>query len=80
VGAPKLGLTALSNPAKDVMAIADAMFAKGWVSSRTGTPPAIHLMLSPAHVAFAEAYLADLAVATAGAGAATGGKAKGEYA
>ncbi len=80
VGSPKLGLTALAHPNKDVMEIADAMFAKGWVSSRTGAPPAIHLMLSPAHVEFAGAYLTDLTEATAAAGPAPGGKAKGEYA
>lgn len=80
VGTPKLGLTALANPGKDVMGIADAMFAKGWVSSRTGRPPAIHLMLSPAHVAVADAYLADLAEATAKAGPAPGGPVQGHYA
>lgn len=79
VGTPKLGLTALANPDKDVMGIADAMFAKGWVSSRTGRPPAIHLMLSPAHVAFANDYLADLAEATAKAGPAPAGDVQGRY-
>ncbi len=80
VGTPKLGLTALANPQKDVMAIADTMFAKGWVSSRTGRPPAIHLMLSPAHVEHTGAYLADLADATATAGAPPDGEQHGRYA
>jgi sphinganine-1-phosphate aldolase len=62
------------------MAIADAMFQKGWVSSRTGRPPAIHLMLSPAHLDVTDAYLADLAAATAAAGPAPGGGAAGQYA
>ena len=80
VGTPKLGLTALANPDKDVMGIADVMFAKGWVSSRTGKPPAIHLMLSPAHVDFTRDYLRDLSAATAAAGAAPAGESAGQYA
>lgn len=79
VGAPQLGLVALAHAEKDVMAIADAMAAKGWVSSRTGTPPAIHLMLSPAHKAFADDYLADLAAATAAAPNATSAAGVGSY-
>ncbi len=79
VGHPKLGLVALTNPAKDVMAIADAMAAKGWVSSRTATPPGIHLMLSPAHTVAAHDYLADLADATQNAPASRGATGVGSY-
>ncbi len=64
VGAPQLGLVALTHAEKDVMAIANAMAARGWVSSRTATPPAIHLMLSPAHKQFAQDYLRDLEAET----------------
>lgn len=80
VGAPVLGLTALTHESKDVMAIADGMAGRGWVSSRTGKPPAIHLMLSPAHREFASDYLADLAIETAQAGDRTDAAAVGQYA
>lgn len=80
VGEPQLGLTALTHPSKDVMAIADAMAARGWVSSRTAVPPAIHLMLSPAHKQFAGDYVADLLAATADAPDATSKIGVGSYA
>jgi glutamate/tyrosine decarboxylase-like PLP-dependent enzyme len=79
VGQPVLGLTALTHPEKDVMAIADGMAARGWVSSRTATPPAIHLMLSPAHKAFAADYLADLSLETERAQHATSTIGVGSY-
>jgi glutamate/tyrosine decarboxylase-like PLP-dependent enzyme len=80
VGTPLLGLTALTHPTKDVMAIADSMAGRGWVSSRTGTPPGIHLMLSPAHLGFTADYLADLTEATALAGDRSGPDTSGQYA
>jgi len=77
VGDPKLGLIALAHPERNVLAIADAMRARGWVSARTGAPPAIHLMLQPAHLAAVDDYLADLSEETArapkGAAASGGG-------
>lgn len=79
VGDPKLGLIALAHPDRDVLAIADGMRARGWVSARTGRPPAIHLMLQPAHIDAIDDYLADLAAETAKApkGAAAAGA--GQY-
>lgn len=65
VGDPKLGLIALAHGERDVTAIADGMRARGWVSARTGSPPAIHLMLQPAHIDAVDDYLADLAEETA---------------
>lgn len=79
VGQPQLGLIALTHPTKDVMAIADAMAAKGWVSSRTAVPPGIHLMLSPAHKQYAGEYLADLEAAAAAAPDATSTVGVGSY-
>ncbi len=79
VGRPQLGLTALTHPEKDVMAIADGMAARGWVSSRTAVPPAIHLMLSPAHKAFAADYLTDLNMETERAQRATSKIGVGSY-
>jgi sphinganine-1-phosphate aldolase len=79
VGEPRLGLTALTHAEKDVMAIADAMAARGWISSRTGRPPAIHLMLSPAHLDVVDDYLGDLAAVTDAAGARTQADGMGEY-
>ncbi len=80
VGDPKLGLVALAHAEKDALAIADAMRTCGWVSARTGSPPAIHLMLQPAHVAVVDAYLTDLAETTAAAPKATSEKGQGLYA
>lgn len=80
VGDPKLGLVALTHPEKDTLAIADAMRARGWVSARTGRPPAIHLMLQPAHIDAVDAYLADLEQETAAAGKATSEAGVGHYA
>ena len=79
VGDPKLGLIAVAHPDRDVLAIADGMRARGWVSARTGRPPAIHLMLQPAHIDAIDDYLADLATETAKApkGAADAGA--GQY-
>lgn len=76
VGDPKLALIALAHPERDVLAIADGMRARGWISARTGSPPAIHLMLQPAHIDAVDDYLADLALETAKApkGAASSGE------
>lgn len=65
VGTPKLSLTALHHPERDTLAIADGMRGGGWISARTGIPPAIHLMLQPAHIDAIDDYLADLAEQTA---------------
>jgi len=80
VGAPKLGLIALTHPGRDVVAIADGMRARGWVSARTGRPPAIHLMLQPAHLAAVDDYLADLDEETAKAPAKAAEAGAGHYA
>lgn len=64
VGAPQLGLIALNHPERATHAIADALRVKGWVSARTASPDAIHLMLQPAHINIIDAYLADLKAAT----------------
>ena len=61
------------------MAVADSMAADGWVSSRTAVPPAIHLMLSPAHKDYAAQYLNDLSAATAAAPAAGSRSVVGSY-
>jgi len=80
VGSPHLGMTALTHPEKDVMAIADGMAARGWVSSRTAIPPAIHLMLLPAHKAFTADYLRDLTLEAERAPRATSTVGVGSYA
>jgi len=36
------------------------MYNKGWFTSLTTEPKALHLMLSPFHVGVTETYLADL--------------------
>jgi glutamate/tyrosine decarboxylase-like PLP-dependent enzyme len=80
VGDPKLGLVALHHLDRDTLAIADGMRERGWVSARTSSPPAIHLMLQPAHIDAVEDYLLDLTEETVKAPKATGAAGTGFYA
>ncbi|MCB1646484.1 MAG: aspartate aminotransferase family protein, partial [Pseudomonadales bacterium] len=61
LGQPQLGITALTHPDQDVFAIYKQMYRKGWFTSLTTTPPALHLMLSPFHEQVTGVYLSDLA-------------------
>lgn len=61
LGNPVLGLIAFRHPAHNAFAIYGEMFRKGWITSATKEPPSLHLMLSPQHSKFIDAYLKDLA-------------------
>ncbi|MFP6617055.1 MAG: aspartate aminotransferase family protein [Candidatus Hydrogenedentota bacterium] len=60
LGVPKLGLVAFSHPDVDVYAVYRQMFKKGWFTSLTTKPKALHLMLSPFHIEVTDVYLNDL--------------------
>ena len=61
VGRPLLGLIAFSHPDADCLAVWTKLRERGWFTSLTTEPMALHLMLSPVHAQVADAYLADLA-------------------
>jgi len=60
LGQPQLGLIAFSHPNLDCFAIYKQMFNKGWFTSLTTQPKALHLMLSPFHAQVTSPYLEDL--------------------
>jgi glutamate/tyrosine decarboxylase-like PLP-dependent enzyme len=62
LGDPKLSLIAFGAEDLDILAVGDALFRAGWVSSRTNAPPGIHLMISPEHAKSIDEYLAVLRV------------------
>ncbi len=60
LGEPKLGIIAFTHPEADVFTVYRNMYRKGWFTSLTTEPPALHLMLSPFHHGVVDGYLADL--------------------
>lgn len=60
LGKPQLGIMAFSHPETDVYAIYKQMYDRGWFTSLTTEPKAMHLMLSPFHAQVTETYLNDL--------------------
>jgi glutamate/tyrosine decarboxylase-like PLP-dependent enzyme len=60
LGKPQLGIVALSHPLEDIYAIYKQMYKRGWFTSLTTEPKALHLMLSPFHAHVTDTYLTDL--------------------
>ena len=60
LGKPQLGIVALSHPTEDIFALYKQMFKRGWFTSLTTSPKALHLMLSPFHLQVTDTYLTDL--------------------
>ena len=60
LGKPQLGIVALAHPREDIFAIYKQMFKRGWFTSLTTAPKALHLMLSPFHLSITDTYLGDL--------------------
>lgn len=60
LGDPRLSVFAFGSDTLDVYALGDAMEARGWKLDRQMLPPALHLMVTPAHAAVVEPFLADL--------------------
>jgi len=61
LGQPQLGIVAFSRSDVDCLALWAKMRERGWFTSITTEPHALHLMLSPFHATVADQYLADLA-------------------
>lgn len=60
LGEPTFSVFAFGSDEVDVYALGDAMEARGWKLDRQQKPPALHLMLTPAHEPVAELFLKDL--------------------
>ena len=60
LGQPQLGLLAFGHPEVNAFAVWGKLFERGWFTSVTTEPRALHLMLSPFHAQVADVYLADL--------------------
>jgi glutamate/tyrosine decarboxylase-like PLP-dependent enzyme len=67
LGEPQLGIVAFSHPTADVFAVYRQMYRKGWFTSLTTQPKALHLMLSPFHKQVTDTYLKDLSDSLAAA-------------
>ncbi len=60
LGEPMLGIISFSHPDVDVFAVYKQLFNRGWFTSLTTEPKALHLMLSPFHAKVTDNYLNDL--------------------
>jgi sphinganine-1-phosphate aldolase len=65
VGDPIGPVLALASDTLDLYAVGDVLDDRGWNLNRNTSPRGLHMMLSPAHGAVADALLADLADALA---------------
>ncbi len=68
LGEPQLGIVAFTHDEADVFTVYRNMYRKGWFTSLTTEPPALHLMLSPFHHEVVDVYLEDLRASLAEAG------------
>jgi glutamate/tyrosine decarboxylase-like PLP-dependent enzyme len=60
LGKPHGSVFAWNSDRVDVYQLGDAMEARGWKLDRQQKPPALHCMVTPAHEAIVEPFLADL--------------------
>jgi glutamate/tyrosine decarboxylase-like PLP-dependent enzyme len=66
IGKPELSVMAYGASGIDIEAVAQQLGRRGWFVSGVASPPGIHMgMLSPAHTAVVDEYLADLRAAAA---------------
>lgn len=72
LGRPQLGLVSFAKPGVDAAALWVKLRERGWFTSLSTEPKALHLMLSPYHLQVVDGYLADLAWAVEAAGGAAG--------
>jgi sphinganine-1-phosphate aldolase len=61
LGEPVGGVFAFSSDSLNVYELGDAMDARGWKLDRQMSPPALHVMVTPAHAAVKDQFLKDLA-------------------
>ncbi|WP_434390168.1 pyridoxal phosphate-dependent decarboxylase family protein [Melittangium boletus] len=65
IGEPGLSIFAFTSDTLDVYALGDAMEARGWKLDRQMSPPALHLMVTPAHAQVVKPFLEDLGACAA---------------
>ena len=65
LGDPPMSLMAIASDRLNVYEVGDEMGARGWHLDRQQFPPTLHLTLNYAHVHQTDAFLRDLAAATA---------------
>jgi len=78
LGEPDMSVLAFTSddPSLDIYAVGDAMEAAGWHLDRQQLPPALHIMVTPAHAPVTERFLTELRAA-AGAARETGPASEG---
>jgi glutamate/tyrosine decarboxylase-like PLP-dependent enzyme len=76
VGDPIGPVLATRSDTVDLYAVADVLDDRGWNVNRNTDPRGLHVMLSPAHAAVADAFVADLADAVAHHGESRGKEAR----
>jgi glutamate/tyrosine decarboxylase-like PLP-dependent enzyme len=76
VGDPIGPVLATRSDTVDLYAVADVLDDRGWNVNRNTDPRGLHVMLSPAHAAVADAFVADLADAVAHHGESLGKEAR----
>ncbi len=59
-GEPEMSVFGFTSDSIDVFVLGEEMGARGWKLDRQQLPPALHLMVTPAHAAIVERFLADL--------------------
>lgn len=64
LGEPQMSVFAFTSDTINIYELGDAMSARGWHLDRQQMPPALHLMLSPAHEAVADLFVEDLRACT----------------
>jgi glutamate/tyrosine decarboxylase-like PLP-dependent enzyme len=70
---PELWAVAYGSDDCDILAVADALTARGWWPGRVREPRGIHLMITPVHAPVIDEYVDDLAAAVRDVRAKTGG-------
>lgn len=79
VGAPPMGVFAVTSDEPDVAAVAAGLHRRGWWIDTQDDPPALHFVVFPRHAAVADRFLADLGEAVAEAADAGPGPAQASY-
>jgi glutamate/tyrosine decarboxylase-like PLP-dependent enzyme len=73
---PVMSVMSFGSQKIDIAAVGDVMDERGWHLDRQNDPPALHMMVSPAHAKVADAFLADLREAVAHHGTSKGVEAR----
>jgi glutamate/tyrosine decarboxylase-like PLP-dependent enzyme len=65
LGEPDMSVLAFTSDVVDIYAVTEALEQEGWHPDRQQLPPALHLMVTPAHKPIVEPFLAALRLAVA---------------